>query len=44
MHTEDESHASQLFGHIKQDPLDKYLPVSHVEHDSFVDELQVKQL
>ncbi len=33
MHIDDELHDSQLFGQIMQDPLDKYLPDSQVEHD-----------
>jgi hypothetical protein len=44
VHSIVEVQAEQFVGQIKQEPLDKYLPVLHDKHDSFVDELQDKQL
>ncbi len=44
MQYDDEVQSKQFDGQTKHDPLDKYLPVTHVEHDYFVDEVHVKQL
>ncbi len=44
MHSVADVHAEQLVGQTKQDPLDKYFPIAHVEQDYFVEVVQVKQL
>ncbi len=44
MHTDYELQAKQFKGHTMQDPADKYLPVSQVEHNWVVDKVHVKQL
>ncbi len=43
MHCVWEVHAEQLVGQTKQEPLDRNLPVAHVEQFEFVEDVQVKQ-
>ncbi len=42
MHCVKEVHAEQLVGQVKQEPLDRYLPVTHKVH--CVKEVQEEQL
>ncbi len=44
VHTVAELHAEQLVGQTMQEPLNKYLPVEHVEHNYVVEEVHFKQL
>ena len=44
MHIEAELQAEQLVGQTRQEPLNKYLPVAHVEHNYVVEEVHFKQL